>query len=76
MSAAETKTATQVLRELKRASRWRQAAEEKLAEQRVVQHDLVVAAYEAGVPKAQIAEAAGLTRPSIYLILAKAGVDA
>lgn len=55
-------------------SKRRQAAEYKVETLKVQTHELILAAFKAGVPKTQLAEVSGLTRQTVYTVLLRAGL--
>lgn len=65
-----------VIARLKSVAARRQKAEMRVDTYRDETDALIVAGYGEGLPKQQLAEAAGLTRQTVYTVLRKAGVDA
>ncbi len=62
----------QLLSVLLKTGMARQHAEHQADELRAETDQLILAAHEAGVNKAQIAKAAGLTRQTVYSVLLRA----
>ncbi len=70
---ATTEIDATIVKRLKDYSRKRKQAEESATRYRDQTDALIVEGHEAGVSKAALAEAAGLTRQTIYTVLLKAG---
>lgn len=68
--ATEVQTIT---KELAAAARRRKTAEATAEQWREKGYALIVAGYDAGIPKQVLAREAGLTRQTVYTILLKAG---
>jgi DNA invertase Pin-like site-specific DNA recombinase len=62
-----------LMKRLENAARKRKEAEETADKFRAVADELIVEGYVAGIPKQRLAEAAGLTRQTVYTVLRKAG---
>lgn len=62
-----------LLKRLENAGRKRKQAEETAEKFRHLGDELIVEGYAAGLPKQQLANAAGLTRQTVYTVLRKAG---
>jgi hypothetical protein len=69
-------TSDEITDALKANATRRKALETKLAKLRVDADAMIVAGHLAGVPKLTLAESAGLTRQTVYMILLRAGVPA
>lgn len=64
-----------LMKRLENAARKRKQAEESADKFRGLTDELIIEGYAAGVPKQQLAEAAGLTRQTVYTVLRKAGAS-
>lgn len=62
-----------LLKRLSNAARRRKDAEASAAKWRAMTDEMILEGYAAGVPKQVLAEAAGLTRQTIYTVILKAG---
>ncbi len=63
----------ELVKDLSKASKYRKNAEEKAEEWRGRADELILQGDALGIPRATLATAAGLTRQTVYLVLAKAG---
>ena len=66
---------TETTRQLRRTAAWRKAAEERARTYRRETYELIVSAYEQGATPTELAEASGLARQTIYIVLMRAGVE-
>lgn len=65
-----------LLQQIRATALHRKQAESKAETHRARGDELIIQGYKAGLPKQQLADAAGLTRQTVYTVLRKAGVEA